>query len=215
MKYNCKNTKIVFDFHNVIVTEPFNTIYDLKKLLSWDMIPNFNKYLPIFVYYLMYNLICYSFNFTLFKYYCEKYQQEKLYNFILNVGNSFELINETTLIIKNIKEKGYEIDLASNIDHAFLDDIFKSHKHENIRKILELFDNIIVTGVSVEKRSIRKPNIKYFKDYLSAYNSQNKTIIFIDDCKYNIEASIKCNMIGIKFTTPNKLSSNLSELMIL
>lgn len=86
--YTPDNTKFAFDFHDVIVTEPFSCVSDLKKLLRWDLIPAFNAQLPWCIYTLIIFLFCKPTG-EGFKNICNQYNQKKLIDGIGQVGNSF------------------------------------------------------------------------------------------------------------------------------
>lgn len=216
-EFNPQNTKFAFDFHEVIVTEPFASLSDCKKFFRWDMIPILNRYLPHCIYEL---LVCFLYEPTSekLKNICLKYKQEKLISCIMDVGNSFIPIDNTIHIVQELKKEGYELDLASNINVLFLNELENNAKYSNIQKTLALFTNKkAVDQLAIySEASIRKPDIRYFMTYHQKYNNPDaKQIIFIDDRLENVEASQQTNMIGIHFQSPEQLRNELVTLGIL
>lgn len=213
MTYNSSNCKFAFDFHNVIVNEPFGKFRDLSKLLSWDIIPKFNMYLPFFIYYMIHNLIMYNFNFTNFNLICKTYDQMVLYDFIINTANNVIIDNKTVSIIRDLKNENYKIDLVSNIDIVLLKEFETNPKYSEIKDVLSLFDSKFVTGNNPNERNIRKNNGTYFSNYLT--NNKDKYIIFIDDHSSNIRMAEKFGIKGIIFKSADKLRNHLISLKIM
>lgn len=209
-EFNPQNTKFAFDFHEVIVTEPFASLSDCKKFFRWDMIPILNRYLPHCIYEL---LVCFLYEPTSekLKNICLKYKQEKLISCIMDIGNSFVPIDGTIHIMKELKKEGYELDLASNINVLFLNELQKNDKYSDIQRTLALFTNKkAVDQLAIySNTSICKPNILYFTAYQKEYNTDEKQVIFIDDRLKNIKAAETTGMIGIHFQNPTQLRDEL------
>lgn len=215
-KFNPKNAKLVFDFHDVVVTEPFSCLSDLKKFFRWNLIPTCNRHLPWCIYEL---LACMFYDPAGEKLINigKKYEQETFITCLMEVGNSFVVIEKTIDIMRELKNKGYQLDLASNIEIVFLNELERNNKYSYVQEILALFTHKkAVDHVAIySKESIRKPDIRFFTEYQKEYNSDGKQVIFVDDKQKNIVASQQANMIGIHFQNPEQLRNELVKYGIL
>lgn len=91
-------------------------------------------------------------------------------------------------LVKDIKEKGYDIFLMSNVSY-------------NYKKFFPLIKSISYMNdiwVSCE-RKLMKPNEEAYKDLFTMFNLKPEECFFIDDSKSNIEAAQKCGMKGFVY----------------
>jgi len=216
-KYTPENTKFAFDLHKVIVQPSKNRIYN--GLVNRNMLPEVNMqlpltlakvaaYLPPVSYYtakLLYEGGTGEQYYTLFQY----YDYNRLAQAVINIANDQTPISGTVNIIQELKDKGYMIDLASDIGQTFLPDLMKKYP--------STFD-MIADKQTVDyintNQPIHKPSIQYFQDYLEKYGN-GKTIIFIDDKEKNVAAAKQAGMIGIVFKDPEQLRKDLVKMGIL
>jgi FMN phosphatase YigB (HAD superfamily) len=209
-KFNPNNTKFAFDFHGVVVTDPFMYLSDLKKALDWNAIPACNRQLPWFLYALSAQAY-YGLTGEGFRNLCFQYEQHDLVTCIMDFTNNIALLPDTVAIMKELKEKGYELDLASNIDILFLQDLENNNKYQHIRDALALFTNkkaVDCSNINTVK-PIKKPDQRYFDEYQQKHNQEKKQIIFIDDNHNNVLASQEAGMVGIHFQSPQQLRDEL------
>jgi len=216
MIHTPKNSKFLFDFHGVVVTEPFNSIYDIRKLFRWDIIPVFNSLLPYFIIDLVLLLLYHhgSINGKEFKRLCIMYEQTVLLSCILDIANSFVVYNKTVDILNDLKDKGYEIDMLSNIDKVFMHDLETNVKYKHIQEsVLSLFTN---KKVSKGYKSTLKPDVRFFIEYNDLYNKDNKYIFFVDDNKQNVDsANLITTFHAILFEDALQVRKYLTEIFIL
>lgn len=213
--FNPSNTKFAFDFHGVVVTEP-SALTHIIKNLDWDIIPECNRYVPYFLYKMM-AFFYYWPPAEGFRNICVDCKQTGLENVITRITNSIIVIPDTISIMKELKTKGYDIDMASNIDNVSLKDLEENSQYQHIQDVLTLFTNKKIVDCSAINtiNSTYKPNILYFRSYQREYNADQKNIIFVDDRHENIVASEKTGMIGIHFKNPKQLRDKLVEYGIL
>ncbi len=127
---------------------------------------------------------------------------------IIKIGNAQKPITETIDIIKQLKSQGYTLHILSNIGEYFFADLKR-----DFPDIFALFDDIKITTAA--ENYIGKPYPQIFKYYLKEYNGNNKQIIFIDDKQKNVTAATSLGMIGIRYTSPQQLYSELTTLHVL
>lgn len=203
---NSSNTIIAFDLHSVVFT------FNYKKALSilWLWPHKLSLLLCMFRIRLVWKCFTLLFHsptdeeyFSLFGQYCPK-----LLPLIIDLFNAFKPINSTVTLLKELKAKGYELHIMSNIGPRRFE-YLKTHYPD----IIALFDKAKINNGNM-LHLIKKPNLEYFSDYVKNYNTHNKSILFIDDKEKNIESASALGIIGIRFTSTDKLQTALQNLGI-
>lgn len=106
--------------------------------------------------------------------------------------NNYAKINESVIkIINNLKAKGYNIYLLSNINQYTVDFINENSK---------LFDIVDGYVLSYQEHQI-KPYISIYKTLINKYNLIPSECIFIDDNQKNIETG---NLVGFNSVKVNQ-----------
>jgi HAD superfamily hydrolase (TIGR01509 family) len=113
-------------------------------------------------------------------------------------------INETVSILKDLKEKGYNLYYLSN----FHDIAFKKMKEKY--NFFNLFDG----GVVSYEDKLLKPDERIYKAILNRYSLVPEESIFIDDTKVNVDAAKEAKIEGLVFENTNKLKEDLKALGI-
>lgn len=108
-------------------------------------------------------------------------------------------IESTIEIIKELKNKGYNVFFLSN----FHDKAFKYVNREY--PFFKLFDG----GVVSYKERIMKPNPDIYKLIIERYDLIAEESIFIDDVKENVQAAEKVGIKGINLIDPKLLDKEL------
>lgn len=103
---------------------------------------------------------------------------------IVAIANAQKLIPAMHTLVKELKTKGYEVHIASNIGETFFDDLYKRHTD-----FFALFDYIKIVTQQKNNVLIRKPMPAFFTNYQKEANPQNKNVIFIDDNKKHLHAA--------------------------
>lgn len=204
---NPTNTILAFDLHSVIFA--FN--YKEALTILWKWPHKLSLFLCAFRIRLVWKSFALLFNdptdeqyFALFQQYCPK-----LLPLIINLFNAFKPIDGMVNLLKDLKAKGYELHIVSNIGHRRLEFLKK-----RCPDIIALFDKAKITNGDVY-HLIKKPSLEYFIGYLRDYNPTSKLIIFVDDKKQNIEAATSVGIVGIRFISADKLRCAFNKLGIL
>lgn len=113
-------------------------------------------------------------------------------------------INESIDILKELKEKGYNLYYLSN----FHDIAFKKMKEKY--DFFNLFDG----GVVSYEDKLLKPDERIYKAILNRYSLVPEESIFIDDTKVNVDAAKDAKIKGLVFENANKLKEELKVLGI-
>jgi FMN phosphatase YigB (HAD superfamily) len=220
VRYTPENTKFAFDFHDVVAkAHPYRVI---NGLFNWNMIPELNWNLPYNTAHFLYHLpgviagtAQLAYNRSTGEQYYDLFQRNGLERIALAVraiANDLDVINGTIKIINELKDKGYQVDMASDIGASFLQYLETQKKFIDI---LSLFNNKKSVDYIHTPNPAHKPDKQFFIDYQNAYNKAHMNIIFIDDKQKNVDASEATGMIGIQFQNPEQLRNELVKRGIL
>ncbi len=122
-------------------------------------------------------------------------------------------------ILKELKQRGYTLHIASNIGTQ----IFIKLKEQLTvlgQNIFVYFDKDAegMEGKTVDccKNRVEKPDPEYYKQYLDLYDpDRSKLIIFVDDKLVNILPAVAQGFLGIHFKNPAQFRHDLMSLGIL
>jgi len=117
------------------------------------------------------------------------------------LAHSQKLIQSMVIMLKKLKEAGYQICILSNWDEESFTYVYKKHP-----KLFNLCNKICISG----KEKLAKPNPKLFKKLLSTHNLHPSECIFIDDEPHNISAA---KNLGLKTITHTNKSKTYKELI--
>ncbi|MEM5790930.1 MAG: HAD family phosphatase [Candidatus Aenigmatarchaeota archaeon] len=107
-------------------------------------------------------------------------------------------------LVNKLKQKGYKIGLLSNVSRI---DYLKKGK-----RICQIFyPNIFLSF----KIGYKKPSEKIFKFALRKLKLSPEEVIFIDNRMNNVESAKRIGMIGIHFSSSEKLIEDLRKLGVL
>lgn len=203
--FNAQNTAICFDLHDVVVeTHVFQRVELAAKNIPLGVRLAYNKLI----------------NKGLILVDTAKNKTESL---LIREWATACKVNPGVLeIIKELKSKGYTVNMASNITNDGLDDLMNPELlqddvtntiHAEVRDTLGLFEALI--HVDTTKRPIiQKPNPAYF-EMVKVTCGAHKKIVFIDDNKTNVESAHKCGLTAIPFKSAEQLRQDLQALGIL
>jgi beta-phosphoglucomutase-like phosphatase (HAD superfamily) len=214
--YTPENTKFAFDFHDVVVTAHPYRIFN--GLFTWDILPEFSWDTARCAYnlpWVAYKAIMLAYNKEAGERFYDLFKQngfDRLALAVKRISNDVDLIEGTVAIIKELKDKGYQVDMASDIGTSFLSDLESNPKFADT---LSLFTYKKSVNYLQTINPIHKPNKKFFIDYNMRYNPSHMHIIFIDDKQKNVTASKETGMIGIQFQDPAQLRAELVKRGIL
>ena len=124
------------------------------------------------------------------------------------IANAQKPINPVIDILLKLKNKGYKLELFSNIGET----IFKNLQKKT-PKVFTLFDSFTISSKSNDYR--RKPNADAFQAFLKSHNTKNKTVILIDDKQKNTCGAQKNGIIGLLFTSAKQMEKELQRLGVL
>lgn len=215
-QYTPQNTQFAFDFHGVVVKPVANRISHavLSKIFISSI--EMNRYLPALMW-AMAILVYRGGTGEQYIKLLQDYHQVGVANIALDIANNQAPISGTIAIIKQLKELGYEINMASDIGGLVLKDFeAKELKNPTQEQILPLFAHKYYVNYLDTYKPIQKPNPLYFTTYLQQYNQGNKPyIIFIDDKLKNVEGAKKSGLIAILFSSAAQLKGQLIQMGIL
>ncbi len=204
---NSSDTIVAFDLHSVILKPDWK---EIGRIL-WKWPHKFYLLSCAFRMKFIWKCLTLLFQeptdeeyFALFQEYCPT-----LLPLIIDLFNSFKPMNDMVCILKELKTKGYELHIVSNVGPRR----FKALK-KHLPQVINLFDRVKINNGDVH-HLIKKPSPEFFRDYIRDNNPENKQIIFIDDNKHNIKAASGFGIIGIRFTSANQLCKSLKQLGIL
>lgn len=203
-----KNTAIAFDLNGVILNK---NIKQIIKIIIFDL-PKGQLLSLLFIYGFWKSAISYLFNKTPPEYITEvllKHKKFKLVQSITNIINSQTKNKKVIEIIKELKQQGYKVYLASN------NCVFKSVE-QKFKFLSTLFDGYIIP--TKKNNYIRKPNIEFYnklKQTILLNNKNIKHIVFIDNYLPNIKAALSQNIYGITFNSWRDLIKKLKKTNIL
>lgn len=206
--YQPEHTIITFDLHGVVST------------LDYKAVAQLFVYNPLSVL----KLCCYSFNpFFLKDVYrlwrthavAARYLElvKKKYPllvstipFLIRVGNAQIRNRQLIDLIIKLKARGHPIHLFSNIGDIIMDDFKVSYPD-----VIALFDRMHITHQ--QDKYVGKPYAQAFITYQQRCNPEGKQVIFIDNSKRNIDACVRHTMIGVHFTSTQRVVAKLSDML--
>lgn len=209
-----KQTIILWDLHGVVFEKKLSTVFNI--IWNYDhkleILQNLNG--PLIK--LMGNFFLQLLRFTQQEVTSEELiatahnaNNNALVELALQVSAAYYPTKEVISIIKELNNLGYKQDIGSNIGAT----VFKKFK-EKYSTIFSYFTHNYVVHYYPGKTVIKKPNKKYFINYLHDYAINPKHVIFIDDKIANIQAARSVGMHAIHFKTPIQLRSALQDLGI-
>jgi|GEM_PF-1866759 len=127
-----------------------------------------------------------------------KHLHKELINFSNNI---FTPNKQMQQLLTELKNKGYELYLLSNIGNVTLDRLVKTHPH--FFSIMTDTRNTINRTASDTGDFVWKPRLDAFTQALTTVNKPHQThlAIFVDDQKDNVKAAHKAGLNAIHFTS--------------
>lgn len=114
-------------------------------------------------------------------------------------------LNDTVMLIKELKNKGFNLYYLSNFHLKAFDYVIKKNE------VFKLFDGGIVSF----KEKLLKPEKDIYTKILEAYDLKASECIFIDDVLENVEGANKEGIKGIQFKNIKDLRKELSNYGVL
>lgn len=199
------STIITFDIHGVLFKA------DTKKIVH--IIWSNKRILKVFLYLLNPRFIADLYYLIRKKtipeeyifYITDKYKGLSNYkNHAIAIANAQKPIANTIELVKKLKQEGYTLHIFSNIGQTIYENLASTFPD-----IFKHFD--AVHTPKAENNYTCKPNIGAFTEYLSRYNKDQKTILFIDNRLKNIKQALRCNILGIHYKNADSLTHMLLE----
>jgi FMN phosphatase YigB (HAD superfamily) len=213
--YTPENTQFAFDFHDVVVARDMSRIQ--KAIFNKNFIYkiHFNRYLPG-LFLALANTAYHDFRGGTGEIYIkvlQDYHQPDIAQLALDVANDVRPIEGTIEIIKELRDLGYEINMASDIGTTVLRDLKARPQYQ---ALLALFTHEkSVDYLNASGHPIKKPQLAYFTDYAQKFQDGKQYVIFIDDKEKNVTGARTAGMIGIVFKNPPQLRAQLVKMGIL
>lgn len=203
------NTIITFDIHGVLFAP------DSKKIKQ--LIKTNKSILKVLVYLLWPPFILDILKLVhqkvvpeeIIKYLCSRYKGIAPYQkYAIGLANAQKPIPHMSTIVSELKNKGYQLHVFSNIGSEIFKELSAEHK-----EFFAQFDTIYIPHEA--NHFIGKPRHQAFHDYLKRCNPLNQQIIFIDNRWRNIKAAHACQIFGIHFKSAKQLLKQLEQLAII
>ena len=213
--YTSKNTQFAFDFHDVVVQH--NTGRISRGIFSRNFVYkiHFNRCFPGLLWALA-STAYHDFKGGTGEQYIkilQDYKQPEIAQLVLDIANDVHPIEGTVVIMQELKNLGYEVNMASDIGTMVLEDLKKRPQYQGL---LSLFAHEkSVDYLNASGRPVKKPQLGYFRDYLERFQKNKEYVIFIDDKEKNVIGARASGMIGITFKNPELLREELVKMGIL
>lgn len=224
--------EFAFDIHKVLVHK--------KSDLMWNLIRNYprkREFIKIFWNIPLMTLlgsIVWQYIINVLPWHKDKYKEVTSERFVngLRQAHAIELVEFVTCLLNaqlpdpnmqhilcELKEKGYPLQVASNIGKQ----IFLKLKEQltlSNQNIFDLFnknaENIEGKTIDYDQSKAEKPSPGYYKEYLDQYDPDRcKLIIFVDDKLINIAPATALGFLGIHFKNAEQFRNDLMSLGIL
>jgi len=143
----------------------------------------------------------------------DRYHNPYFKDMILAASLAQEPMEQTVDILRELKEHGYTNHVGTNMGITTFKTITDPQKYPQFAHIFTNFDLDKSQVVTRETDQFKKPNPKYFEQYLEKNNlDPNKTrIIFIDDRRKNVKAAESAGIEGIRFRHAAQLRKDLAD----
>lgn len=141
-----------------------------------------------------------------------------LANLFKNLGNDYSPMPTISALLAQLHKQKYPLIIASDIGPTMLE--YARETNPDLFAFFIQAQVVSYNGAStfIDPVSIspyQKPNILFFELFQQRFNpAGEKTIIFIDDKRKNVDAAVQAGMIGIVFETVGQLKNDLNSLGI-
>ena len=125
-----------------------------------------------------------------------------------NAQRPIKLVME---LIKTLKAQGFSLYILSNIGNETFEELATIYP-----ELKEYFDGAYTANA--DNDYLHKPHPEFyegFKEYIRQEGHDAKQILFIDDLKKNLAAAARCNIAGVHFTSPKRLTKAFKKLNVL
>lgn len=109
-----------------------------------------------------------------------------------NWVNTMTPVPGMSRLIRELKQKGYQLYLLSNISIGFAQTY---HSVPWIRSLLDQFDGLVLSGTI----KMAKPDREIFEYVLNTYSLKAEECLFVDDYQENIDGAEKLGICGYRF----------------
>lgn len=198
-----KNMVIAFDLHGVVLNPDYKRIFNYAwySLHKTALI----KTLPYSLLRLMRSADRSEVYEAFFDYLFENSPQKDMLVHDFTVITNMQKINTDTInIIKELKNAGYIVILASNIGENTYNDLVQKPE---MAQVMTLFNTIIIPRPI--NNYAHKPDSRYFEMLINHY--PHKHIVLIDDSFRNLCGAAKNGISGIGFKSAAQLKELLTE----
>ena len=126
---------------------------------------------------------------------------EKIKYLLNDLYVSFPLIKENFDYILNLKDRGYNLYLLSNIT---------KESYDYIKSVIDI-DKVFSGGVYSYQEGIIKPDKKIYELIIDKYGLNKDETIFFDDRQKNVDVAIEAGIKSILFKSVEDIESNINE----
>ena len=144
----------------------------------------------------------------------QRYDNPYFIEMIITAAAAQKPMEETVAIIQELADNPlYTNHVGSNIGSTVFQTITDQRQYPQYEDIFKYFD---LPRSHVSSSSIRKPDPRFFEEYLdnNKIDFKNTRVIFIDDKRKNIRAAKQVGLEAVRFKNAKQLRQDLSKMGI-
>ena len=207
LEFNPHNTLLALDIHGVLLQRSPSKIG--KAFASMFKQPTLLRHMlnPDVWYEIIRQIITGARVDAFYMLFCDA--SDLLVDILLGFANAYTIIPGTIELMSGLKQRGYQLMVASNIGQ----NIYPVTK----KMFPELFNDQLIqdgmTTLCVNNKAIHKPGQAYYDLFFEYFNNdRGKHIIFVDDRLENVRAAVASGMIGVHYIDVYQLQADLHKL---
>lgn len=152
----------------------------------------------------------------------QEHKNDALALLIRRVTNLEQVIKGMPELVKELREQGYTLQIASNISEPAFAHLTNPNNYPALHNTLFHYFDLENSQTSFYKKDkpaevVKKPDAEFFAQYINKNNlgAFKEKVIFIDNKKENIDAAQKAGLHAILFKNVDQLRDELKKLEIL
>lgn len=199
--YTPENTRLLFDFDDVILTFPEGAV----KKFAWDNAWTFLKNPSLT--WKMKSLKKQGASGAEYVRLCQKYNAPELEKALRDFTQSKVPMPGMTERLQQLHAAGFQLDGGSNMYEE--DYLFYKAKYP---ELFSLLTNVKVISPKPGIKTVKKPETKFFQEYQMQFPSSKKTLFF-DDKYQNVQGAESVGFVGCVFKGIEQFDKDMAHLL--